>query len=538
MGHWTTRLPLIGLSLLFLTDVYVVGDFEQPLSHCCNLGVKWGVENLQCAAFPAPVVGIRNEQQAICLSAVHICCLRKHRERQCELGKQSARADRECSVNRDLGGETHKDCCEGCKLGLVAGSMSMGCTFRAFQFGAPWDDAYRSCCQQTLPQVFPDSSFPNPRIPSTTSRTQIPPFLPPPPTPALPKFPIDEPNSIEDDEDLCARFPGELCAHVCVPTGGSSYRCECREGFQLLADGKSCQQATQYDRCSTDNPCSQKCTDTGLAVECSCHSGYQLASDEKTCTDVDECFIGADNCDVLLQICVNQPGSFACIDRKDSPNTGPRPAAQQPDVGSDGRACPRGFKFNAESRVCDDVNECDSQPPVCPAQTLCQNTIGSYTCARKPQLEECPLGFRFNSQIQTCIDIDECKENPATCPKTRPVCINLQGSYTCQSRNESSLLGPSVTCPAGYKFNTAQQTCEDVDECAERLDSCIHGMEMCINDLGRYHCEPLSADAASPSSGQRHHDVDDHHHTPGFSQCPPGYTYDEDEQVCIGQQIK
>ena len=30
------------------------------------------------------------------------------RERQCELGKQSARADRECSVNRDLGGEAHK----------------------------------------------------------------------------------------------------------------------------------------------------------------------------------------------------------------------------------------------------------------------------------------------------------------------------------------------------------------------------------------------------------------------------------------------
>ena len=32
----------------------------------------------------------------------------RFRERQCELGKQSARADRECSVNRDLGGETHK----------------------------------------------------------------------------------------------------------------------------------------------------------------------------------------------------------------------------------------------------------------------------------------------------------------------------------------------------------------------------------------------------------------------------------------------
>ena len=53
---------------------------------------------------------------------------------------------------------------------------------------------------------------------------------------------------LEDDEDLCARFPGELCAHICVPTGGSSYKCECREGFQLLADGKTCQQSTQYDR--------------------------------------------------------------------------------------------------------------------------------------------------------------------------------------------------------------------------------------------------------------------------------------------------
>lgn len=73
----------------------------------------------------------------------------------------------------------------------------------------------------------------------------------------------------------------------------------------------------------------------------------------------------------------------------------------------------------------------------------------------------------------------------------------------------------------------------DVDECTEKLDSCVHGMEMCINDLGRYHCEPLSADAAS---GQhRHHDVD--HQEENVGRCPAGYIYDEDEQVCIGQQI-
>ena len=46
-----------------------------------------------------------------------------------------------------------QDCCEGCKLGLVAGSMAMGCSFRNFKFGAPWDEAYFSCCQQALSQV-------------------------------------------------------------------------------------------------------------------------------------------------------------------------------------------------------------------------------------------------------------------------------------------------------------------------------------------------------------------------------------------------
>lgn len=53
---------------------------------------------------------------------------------------------------------------------------------------------------------------------------------------------------VEEEEDLCAAFPGELCAHICVPTSGGSYKCECRDGFQLLADGKSCQQTTQHDR--------------------------------------------------------------------------------------------------------------------------------------------------------------------------------------------------------------------------------------------------------------------------------------------------
>lgn len=58
----------------------------------------------------------------------------------------------------------------------------------------------------------------------------------------------------------------------------------------------------------------------------------------------------------------------------------------------------------------------------------------------------------------------------------------------------------------------------DVDECAEHLDSCLTGLEICINDLGRYHCEPISAGSVDEDG----------------SFCPPGYIYDEDERVCIG----
>ena len=57
-------------------------------------------------------------------------------------------------------------------------------------------------------------------------------------------------------------------------------------------------------------------------------------------------------------------------------------------------------------------------------------------------------------------DIDECKENGNICPQNRPVCVNVQGSYSCHDNNENVILGTPVTCPAGYKFNPEIQTCE------------------------------------------------------------------------------
>ena len=39
--------------------------------------------------------------------------------------------------------------------------------------------------------------------------------------------------------DLCRRFRGQLCAHVCTSTP-TSYHCSCRNSFKLMSDGRSC----------------------------------------------------------------------------------------------------------------------------------------------------------------------------------------------------------------------------------------------------------------------------------------------------------
>ena len=50
-----------------------------------------------------------------------------------------------------------------------------------------------------------------------------------------------------DSENICDMFRGQLCAHLCVSVPGS-YRCECRPGFVLGPDAKSCTLDPDHDR--------------------------------------------------------------------------------------------------------------------------------------------------------------------------------------------------------------------------------------------------------------------------------------------------
>ncbi|XP_066247393.1 very low-density lipoprotein receptor-like isoform X2 [Euwallacea similis] len=60
------------------------------------------------------------------------------------------------------------------------------------------------------------------------------------------------------------------CAHRCVdaPAG---YRCECRPGFSLAADNRTCR---DIDECQTEGACSQICRNDKGSFKCECLPGY------------------------------------------------------------------------------------------------------------------------------------------------------------------------------------------------------------------------------------------------------------------------
>ncbi|XP_046747526.1 fibrillin-2-like [Diprion similis] len=429
---------------LSLDVLAVETEMESRFEHCCGLGSSWAGEGLKCETFTGPVAGVAAVEQGLCLSAVDICCIRAYHEKQCELGKSEARAGLACVGNSNLGGDYHRDCCEGCKLGILTGSMGQGCAFKKFAFGKPWDPAFLECCHEALPSTTEPLTMPgsstvsfDPTSKSTMMTSSDAPYSSP--SVAVPTADID---------DICILMKGLLCSDICITTPGS-YKCACREGFTLLEDGKTCRQDSPTDRCKVNNPCEHRCTDTGEAILCSCNPGYVLANDKHSCQ----------------------------IKQADT--------TPQTEDNESQYKCPVGYQYKSSKHVCDDVDECEQN--LCPGE--CKNTIGSYKCLSGPPkndlYEACPPGYVWETEEALCVDIDECFELPEACNKETHVCVNTQGSFTC---HELTGTGPR-SCPAGFKFDTKESLCKDVDECTEGIDGCLKETEECRNTDGGYECD-------------------------------------------------
>ncbi|XP_036704775.1 adhesion G protein-coupled receptor E5 isoform X2 [Balaenoptera musculus] len=125
---------------------------------------------------------------------------------------------------------------------------------------------------------------------------------------------------------------------------------------------------------------------------------------------------------------------------------------------------------------CDDINECG--PPLtvsCGKLADCENTEGGYHCMCSPGYELISGATTFKNESEnTCQDVDECQQKPKIC-KGRSICINTQGSYTCQ-------------CPPGLELNLEDpRLCTDTDECSSGQHQC-HNSTICVNTVGSYMC--------------------------------------------------
>ncbi|XP_047555940.1 adhesion G protein-coupled receptor E5 isoform X5 [Lutra lutra] len=143
---------------------------------------------------------------------------------------------------------------------------------------------------------------------------------------------------------------------------------------------------------------------------------------------------------------------------------------------SPGFSSSSGVIFTSLLESCDDINECRSLSAVsCGKFADCQNTEGSYYCTCIPGYE-LPSGARMfkNESENRCQDVDECQQKPRIC-KSRGICTNTQGSYTCE-------------CPPGLQLNPGDPNlCTDVNECTSGQNPC-HSSTHCLNNIGGYKC--------------------------------------------------
>ncbi|XP_042293510.1 fibulin-7-like [Sceloporus undulatus] len=178
-------------------------------------------------------------------------------------------------------------------------------------------------------------------------------------------------------------------------------------------------------------------------------------------------------------------------------------------MGSETRMCLENRTWSGQTPSCKNINDCASNP--CANGGTCVDGIQSHSCqcargwsgstcqvplysdgamlsntsfSRQPRCADNLLGSRQCScdsgfQMRAggiCHDVDECHVFQSS-RHTRIClheCVNLPGSYQC-------------ICPEGYQFQSDQNTCNDIDECADNQNNCSRG-QTCVNIFGGFRC--------------------------------------------------
>lgn len=188
-----------------------------------------------------------------------------------------------------------------------------------------------------------------------------------------------------DEDDKCSPEEAARCEQDCHADKG----CQCRPGFVLHQDGKSC---LDFDECEDNNGgCEQICSNRPGTALCSCRSGFTLAEDGRSCTDDNECILnnGHGPCQ---DVCENIPGGYVC-------------------------SCPSviGTSLAADGHSCQSSDGCHVNNGGCSHD--CLDSYSQVFCL-------CPEGYSLASDWKTCRDVDECQTDNGGCEQ---MCVNEPG---------------------------------------------------------------------------------------------------------------
>ncbi|XP_071153468.1 uncharacterized protein [Mytilus edulis] len=246
-----------------------------------------------------------------------------------------------------------------------------------------------------------------------------------------------------DIKTECTNFNCTAPATCAVKFDEAEY-CTCPTGYNLTMTDNITGICENIDECEPSNPCADMCTDKTPGYECSCNkNGTKLDSDEQSCTACAEGEWGQ-NC-VENCTCVTENTNYC---NKTDGNCN----------------CKTGWKGDN----CDtDINECDNAT-ICQANSLCENTNGSYVCI-------CNEGYYNSADVcQVCGSNTFGKDCAQTCScvvTNTDSCNNVDGSCTCKT---------------GWKGTTCSS---DVDECTVTHYICnTTSYSECNNLNGTHEC--------------------------------------------------
>ncbi|XP_078529957.1 fibulin-1 isoform X2 [Lissotriton helveticus] len=517
------RLRRSGLLAALLTALLGQVTARPSMEECCTNGYEWAVEKRNCDFLPT--ISASKD----CMINQEQCCINQLEETHCSTGINHANDHDDCesqNENSTCESKSIQKCCSCCLLGKNAQIQGQSCE-QNLLLGYQCGQVFRACC--TKGHEVTESEDKGAGHDGDKNSPVV-----------------RESNDDEYLHDHCRG--GGPCKQQCRNTG-SSYTCSCFMGYELQADGISCEDINEClvgsHNCKEGLVCINMPGVFRCQREVSCGTGYELTH-ENTCKDIDECASGIHNCPVNF-VCQNTHGSFRClpkqqcgigfiqdaqgqcIDINECLRTNPPCPPGQTCINNEGSFtcqrhvlnCGRGYHLTADGSRCEDINECAAVPQPCGEGHVCNNSPGSYRC-------ECRAGFYFDTISRTCADINECRRYPGRICAHK--CENTPGSYYC-------------SCTVGFKLSIDGRSCEDVDECRDNPCS-----QECANVYGSYQCYCRRGYQLSDVDGITCEDIDEcalptggHicsfrcNNVPGSFQCScplTGYTLAPNKRNC------